>query len=131
VAAHLACVQTHDASTTGVTGQSTNRVSVINAAVCPNQSRSPGHNCIGEIAFPTGCVNQSDALRVSIPSAAHIATITYRVGHGHSTRGKGRRFAAALPTTRLSPGTHKLTATVIFRSGHPLTFTRTRSFAVC
>lgn len=120
------------ASKTGATGQSTNRVSVINEAVCPKRSNNRGRNCLGEIAVPGGCVTQGDVLRVSVPSAGRIAGVTYRVDHDHgATRGTGRRFAAALPTKRLSRGTHKLTATITFRSGHPRTLSRSRSFAVC
>jgi hypothetical protein len=120
------------ASKTGATGQSTNRVTVITADVCPKQTASHRRNCLGEITIPGGCVIAGDALRVSIPATAQIVGVTYRIDHvRRAIAGRGRRLTASLPTTGLSHGKHQLTASITFRSGHPQTLSKKRSFAVC
>ena len=117
---------------TGATAVSVNRVSVFAAAVCPKGSGAKGHNCLGDISLPAGCLTPGAKLRVSIPSAHGIRRVSYSIAGGQrSINGSGRRFAAALPTTGLASGAHNLTARITFRSGHPPKLSKTRPFAIC
>jgi hypothetical protein len=117
---------------TGATAQSTNRVSVFAAAVCPKGSAAKGHNCLGQISLPAGCLAAGSKLRVSIPSPLGIRRVSYSIDRGgKAIGGSGRRFVAALPTAGLTSGTHHLTARITFRSGHPPRASKTRPFAIC
>jgi adhesin/invasin len=117
---------------TGASAASANRVTVFAADVCPKHVGATSHNCIGDVELPSGCVAPGAKLRVSIPAASNIAGVTYTIGGaGGRTRGRGRTFAAALPTQGLSGGTHHLSAHIRFRSGRPRVLVKTRPFAVC
>jgi hypothetical protein len=117
---------------TGASAASSNRVTVFAAAVCPKHAAATGHNCIGDVELPSGCLAPGAKLRVSIPAARNIAAVTYTIdGPGGRTRGRGRTFAAALPTQGLSGGTHHLRAHIRFKSGRPPALVKTRPFAVC
>jgi hypothetical protein len=116
----------------GATAAATNRVSVFAAAVCPKGSVRKGHNCLGDIALPAGCVFRGDKVRVSLPPTPNIAGVRYVIDHKHKpVRGQGPRFRAALPTAGLPSGTHSLSAQITFTSGKPRTLSKTRTFAVC
>jgi PKD domain len=117
---------------TGAAAQSTNRVSVFAAAVCPKGSAARGHNCLGQISLPAGCLAPGSKLHVSIPSPHGIRRVSYSIDNrGKAIGGSGSRFAAALPTDGLASGGHSLTARITFRSGHPPMLAKTRQFAIC
>jgi hypothetical protein len=122
----------HVRAAAGASATSRNRVSVFAAAVCPKGSAAGGHNCLGEIVLPAGCVLPGHKLRVSIPSPANIARVRYTIDKQTKTSaGTGRRFGAALSTTGLNGGTHHLTTRIRYRSGVPSIISQTRKFAVC
>jgi hypothetical protein len=117
---------------TGAAAQSTNRVSVFAAAVCPKASAAKGRNCLGEISLPAGCLAPGAGLHVAIPPTGNIRSVHYAIDD--RTRwiaGAGPRFAASLPTAGLTGGTHRLTARIAFRSGRPPRLAKTRRFAIC
>lgn len=116
----------------GASATSTNRVSVFAAAVCPEGAGRRGHNCLGQLSLPSGCVFRPNRLRVSILDASQIAAVHYFVDHSRRPfRGTGPTFAVALPTAHLSSGRHEVTAQLKLRSGQPGTISRTRPIAIC
>lgn len=120
------------ATSTGDSAVSTNRVSVFTAGVCQSHGSGSGHNCLGQIALPAGCVIEGDQLRVSIPVSSQIAGVRYSISGGaRNVRGTGPHFAAALPTAGLRRGTHRLSANIALQGGGPKRLVKTRPFAVC
>jgi hypothetical protein len=118
-------------TSTGASAVSTNRVSVFTAGVCRGHGKG-GHNCLGQISLPAGCVIQPGRLKVGIPAASQIAGVRYSVdGDPRQVRGSGPHFSAALPTAGLHRGTHRLTAHITLLAGHPRHLVKTRAFAVC
>jgi PKD repeat protein len=119
-------------SAAGASAVSTNRVTVFSAKVCPKGSSEHGHNCLGDIQLAPGCVFAGPKLHVTIPRDAGVVSIRYSVDRRPTSfRGRGPRFAAAVPTAGLRSGTHRLTARITFRTGMPRTLLKTRPFAVC
>jgi hypothetical protein len=118
-------------TSTGASAMSTNRVSVFTAGVCRGHGKG-GHNCLGQISLPSGCVIQPARLKVAIPAASQIAGVRYSIdGDPRQVHGSGPHFSAALPTTGLRRGAHRLTAHITLRAGHPQHLIKTRPFAVC
>ena len=122
----------HLYAATGARASTANRVTVFAAALCPKGSAAKGHNCIGDVALPSGCVLRGAKVRVSIPSATRIASVHYMIdGRRRQVAGRGPMFTAAIDTRTLTSGTHRLTAHIAFRSGRPRALVKTRKFAVC
>ena len=117
----------------GASAASTERVSVLAAAVCPKGPTAGAHNCLARISLPSGCVFPGDKLPVLIAPhfATEMATVRYVIDNqARAARGTGRTFAATLSTASLNSGKHRLTAYITYRSRHPPALWK-RPFAVC